>query len=87
VLDAAALEALTETRNLPSLCTITGRGWPAPSAAALRGLARVPGMPHLSLFVFQQVEWVIGGGKARKVSPRVWLRERDTFEQGTSLYL
>jgi hypothetical protein len=77
-----ALAPLLTTPNLPSLCTLVVSGWSGFGEAAITSLARAPGLPHLSLVVAQDVEWLLRGGEARKVSDRVWLAPRDTFMQG-----
>jgi uncharacterized protein (TIGR02996 family) len=76
-----ALAPLLTTPNLPSLCTLVVHGWSDFGEAAVTSLARAPGLPHLCLVVANEVEWLLRGGEARKVSPTVWLAPRDTFMQ------
>jgi uncharacterized protein (TIGR02996 family) len=82
-LDSAdGLAALVESRSLPSLCTLTVVGSPDLGEAAVTSLARAQGLPHLSLFVLGDREWLLDAGEARPVADGVWLREREALYDG-----
>ncbi len=80
--DGDAVAPLLTTRSLPELCTLSLTGRHEVDEAAVRELARAPGLPSLSLVANRGREWVIGGGEARLIDGRIGLMERDVFEDG-----